>query len=56
MVVIDYPGLRIRDRIRALQLEWMMDPRDASLHVQDRYWKGLTVKDLDLFLPPEARP
>jgi hypothetical protein len=55
MMVIDYPGTKIRDRIRSLQLEWMMEPRDSSLQVHEGYWEGITHSDLVIFSLSEGR-
>lgn len=52
LLVMSYPDMKFRDRIRQLQLDRMTMP---ALHVTDGFWRGLTATDRDrLFLPEDV--
>lgn len=45
VMVIPHPETRFKDRVGRLQIDWMMDAREA-LEVHEGFWKGITAHNL----------
>lgn len=42
VLVLAYPDMKLQDRIRKLQIDWMLRPR-ATLAVNEGFWKGINA-------------
>lgn len=57
ILVIAHPNnTKFKDKIGKLQIQWMMAQDRHTLHVQEGFWKGITLSNLfSVFLPSEPR-
>jgi hypothetical protein len=55
VLVIDYPEVKLKKLVTALQIQWMMAPRWA-LDVTEGFWKGINAGNVeDVFRRPPRR-
>lgn len=57
ILVIAHPNnTKFKDKIGKLQIQWMMTQDRQELHVQDGFWRGITLSNLfSVFSPSEPR-
>lgn len=57
LLVVVHPDMKFKDRIGALQIDWMMTQARDTLDVQEGFWKGINADNIqDVFLAEEYLP